>query len=448
MFRKVLIANRGVVAQRVARTARKLGVRCVFVYSEADAKLPYVCGGDEAYAIGAASARESYLNSSVLLEAARVSGCDAVHPGWGFLSEDPEFARAVERQGICFIGPDPSQIRRMGNKIEARQWAAEHGIPALRASGPLPQDGSDLDAHADSIGLPMLVKAAAGGGGIGMQRVDHASQLRDAATRTRQLAERAFGDSTIYLERYVNEARHIEFQMIGDGKGNVANLYERDCSIQRRNQKIVEECPAPRVDVDACARMGLDLAGVLARWNYRSLGTVETLMDQDGQFYFLEMNTRLQVEHAVTEEVTGLDLVEMQFKIAAGASLRDVLPAIPRRAGHAIELRVYAEDPVRFLPSSGMLSRFECPELPGVRVETPFAQDVRVSSYYDPLLALVIVRGTDRADALVRARQAIDNFHVEGIKTNIPFLQRLLTSDAFVDAQHSTASVQRLAASA
>jgi acetyl-CoA carboxylase biotin carboxylase subunit len=448
VFRKVVIANRGLVASRIIRTLRRLGVAAVAVYSEADAGLPYVAEADEAYAIGPAPTRQSYLNADAIIAVACQSGADAVHPGYGFLSENAAFAATVEAAGVRFIGPSVAHIAAMGNKIAARARMAEAGVPVLPASPPVGDDENSLITAARAMGFPLLVKAAAGGGGIGMQKVTDADGLVGAVKKTRDLSGRAFGDGSVYLERFLTEPRHIEFQMVGDGSGIVRPLFERDCSIQRRHQKVVEETPAVNLDAAAGDAMARELSRVLGGWGYASLGTVEMLMDRSGRFYFLEMNTRLQVEHAVTEEVTGLDLVALQVRIAAGERLDQVLPARVERRGHAIEARVYAEDPVRFLPSPGRLTAFRPPRLAGVRVEMAVAEGSDVTPYYDPMLALVVAHGRDRDHAIAMLDEALACFAITGVKHNIPFLRRLLASERFRSSQHHTTLAEEIARSA
>jgi acetyl-CoA carboxylase biotin carboxylase subunit len=448
VFHKVVIANRGLVAARIIRTLRRLGVASVAVYSEADAKLPYVAEADEAYGIGPAPARQSYLNADAIIRIVRQSGADAVHPGYGFLSENAVFATAVEAAGVHFIGPSAAHIAAMGNKIAARASMAEAGVPVLPASPPVDDDADGLIAAARAMGFPLLVKAAAGGGGIGMQKVTDADGLIGAVKKTRELSGRAFGDGSVYLESFLSEPRHIEFQVVGDGGGVVRPLFERDCSIQRRHQKVIEETPAVKLDDATSEAMAQELARVLGGWGYLSLGTVEMLMDRLGRFYFLEMNTRLQVEHAVTEEVTGLDLVDLQVRIAAGERLDRVLPVRIERRGHAIEARVYAEDPVRFLPSPGRLTVFRPPRLSGVRIETAVAEGSEVTPYYDPMLALVIAHGRDRDHAIAMLDEALARFEIVGVKHNIPFLRRLLASERFRSSQHHTTLAEEIARSA
>jgi len=436
MFDKVLIANRGVAAVRIARTLHRLGVAHVIVYSQADAQLPYVRDARESYCIGPGPARESYLDQDALLRVLAEAGCDAVHPGYGFLAENAGFARRVQAAGAAFVGPAPELVDLMGDKLNARRAMAAAGVPVLTASGPVAGDDDDLQAEAQAVGYPLLVKASAGGGGIGMRRVDAPEALAAAVNRTRALAARTFGDDTVYLERRLDAARHVEFQIIGARDGMVRALFERDCSVQRRHQKVIEESPAPRAARDRLHAMGERLAAALASMRYTSLGTVEMLMDSDGAFHFLETNTRLQVEHGVTEAITGIDLVEAQLRIAAGARLDEVLPQELGSSGHALELRVYAEDPDRFLPSTGTLECFRVPHGEGVRVDSALQTGAAVTPFYDPMLALVIVHGADRDDAIARALAALDDFEVRGVKTNIEFLRRVLQSPAFREARH------------
>lgn len=447
MFKKVVIANRALVASRIVRTLKRMGVATVAVHSEADRDLPFVAEADEAYCIGPAPAKQSYLNVDAVMDVVVKTKADGLHPGYGFLSENCDFAGRVEAIGCRFIGPHPDHVHAMGDKVRARIKAAEAGVPVLGASPPIAPDDPALADIAARVGYPLLVKAAAGGGGIGMQKVMDAGQLAAAVKKTRDLSERAFGDGAVYLERYLIEPRHVEFQMIGDGKGAVRAIFERDCSIQRRYQKLIEETPAPGVGGKAEA-MAARLEKTLAGWNYDSLGTVETLMDANGDFYFLEMNTRLQVEHGVTEMTTGLDLVNIQMRIAAGASLSEVLPPTVARHGHSIEARVYAEDPVRFLPSPGTLSVFRPPVMGGVRVEVATAEGATVTPYYDPLLALVMAWGKDRTEATRRLDDALGAFSVEGVKTNIPFLRRVLASEDFIVGRHHTAFAEAFAKAA
>ncbi len=427
MFAKVLVANRGAVAARVIRALRLLGVRSVAVFSEADAGAGYVAEADEAHAIGPAPARDSYLNQDRLLDVAAQTGADALHPGYGFLSENAGFARRVQAAGLAFIGPSPRWIDAMGEKTSARALMAKHGMPMAAGSGLL--GAADAAAEAARIGYPVLVKPAAGGGGIGMLAVQDEASLLAAVERSRAMASRSFASVQVYLEKLVLRPRHVEFQMLGDQHGNVRHLFERDCSVQRRHQKVIEESPAPGVDATPMAARA---AAILAQLGYDNIGTVEMLLGADGAFSFLEMNTRLQVEHAVTEMVTGVDLVTVMIRLAAGARLDAVLPAEIKVQGHAIEARVYAEDPVRFLPSPGPLRRFRPPtESATLRVETGYREGMVVTPHYDPLLAKVIVHAPTRDGAIAALSEALAGFEVQGIKCNIAFIQRVLASDAF-----------------
>ncbi|HLV29642.1 MAG TPA: biotin carboxylase N-terminal domain-containing protein [Burkholderiaceae bacterium] len=447
MFRKVLVANRAAVADRVIRALRELGIPSVAVYSEADEALPYWKAADEAYPIGPAAAQASYLNQAAILEVARHSGADAVHPGYGFLSENADFAAAVEAAGMTFIGPSPALIRQLGHKTEARELMREHGMPMTRSSAVL----SDLEAvhrAVEELGYPLLIKPAGGGGGIGMLPIRGPQDVETAWKQASALAERCFAQPDLYLEQLIEAPRHIEFQFLADRHGGVRCIFERDCSTQRRHQKVLEEAPAPglnRAEVDA---MAARLEGILAALKYDVIGTVEMLYTPDAGFVFLEVNTRLQVEHAVTEAVTGIDLVHAQIRLAAGERIEQVLPDVPVLSGHAVEARIYAEDPVRFLPSPGFLKAFEPPVGEGIRVETGYCSDVRVSSYYDPMLAKVIAHGNTRDEALDRLAAALDSFRIEGVKNNIPFIQQALAHRDFRLGRLSTSIVEHIQATA
>ncbi|MBI1848243.1 MAG: biotin carboxylase [Candidatus Rokubacteria bacterium] len=443
MFASVLVANRGEIARRIVRGCRRLGVRAVAVYSEADREAPHVRDADAAVAIGPAPARESYLAIERLIQAARDSGCDAVHPGYGFLSERWEFAAACAKAGLTFIGPDPEAIRLMGDKTEARRRMAAAGVPVLAGSPGPAADASAAEAIARETGLPVLLKAAAGGGGIGMVRVDDAAQLAAAFTAASRRAQAAFGSGALYVERYLDRARHVEVQVFGDRHGNVVHLHERECSIQRRHQKLVEESPAPRLA--AATKDGLTRAAVhgARAIGYVNAGTLEFLVDAQDRFYFLEMNTRLQVEHPVTEEVTGLDLVEAQLRVAAGERLPWRQEEIVQRAA-AIECRVYAEDPAkRFLPSPGTITALDLPGGEGVRVESGVETGTVVSVHYDPLLLKLITRGDSREAAIARMAAALEATRVEGVQTTLPFLCRVIGSQAFRRGEVHTQMVEQ-----
>lgn len=431
MFNKVVIANRGAIAARVLRALRKLGIRSVAVYSEADAGLPYLAHADETFCIGPAEPKASYLNQDALLEVLRKSGADGLHPGYGFLSENAGFARRVNTSGARFIGPSPEWIEAMGHKTRARNLMAQHGLAMAPSSGVLNRDPAATLEAAQAIGFPVLVKPAAGGGGIGMVAANNAAELLQAVERAGSLSERSFGNSEIYLERLMHKPRHIEFQILADRHGNVRHLFERDCSIQRRHQKVIEESPAPHLARLRAASAGDEIVQILRKLRYDVIGTVETLYGGAADFQFLEMNTRLQVEHAVTEEITGIDLVVAQIRLAAGERLDDVLPSLIVTQGHAIEARLYAEDPVRFYPSPGRLKTLRFPTGDGIRVETGFAEGAMVTPYYDPMIAKLIVHAEDRASAIERLIDALDSTTIEGVKHNIPFVRRVVDSEEF-----------------
>jgi acetyl-CoA carboxylase biotin carboxylase subunit len=431
VFAKVLVANRGAVASRVLRALDALGVPSVAVYSDADRGAPWLEQASETAHIGASPARESYLNQDAILEAARRTGADALHPGYGFLSENAGFARRVEEAGLRFIGPSPRWIDAMGHKTRARALAAENGLPVGRGSGVLPAEPEAVLRAAAEIGYPILVKPAAGGGGIGMLPARSPEQLIAAVERAASMAERGFASREVYLERLVERPRHVEIQLLGDRHGRVAHVFERDCSVQRRHQKILEEAPAPGISRAVMQPLLERVAATLGRLGYDNLGTVEMLLSPEGEFIFLEMNTRLQVEHGVTEEITGIDLVAAQIRSAAGTTLAELLPEAPAVNGHAIQARVYAEDPKRFLPSPGTLRAFQPPSGRGIRVESGYAAGREVTSHYDPMLAKVIAHGATRAEAIERLAGALGEFAIEGLRHNIPALLAILQSEEF-----------------
>ena len=438
MFRKVLVANRGEIAIRVQRALRELGIRTVAVYSEADARAPHVSEADEAYLLGAPEPAASYLNHSRLIDVARESGCDAVHPGYGFLSENAAFARRCAEAGVVFIGPSPQAIEDMGSKLRARALMVQAGVPVVPGTEAAAGALGPLERAARKLGYPVLVKAAAGGGGKGMRIVNAPAELERALALCRGEAEKAFGDGTLYLEKYLERPRHVELQVFADEAGDTVHLFERECSIQRRHQKIVEEATSPALSPALRERMGAAAVAAARAVGYRGAGTVEFMLDATGTFYFLEMNTRLQVEHPITEMVTGLDLVRLQIEVASGARLPDGVRHAQLR-GHAMECRVYAEDPEHgFLPASGRLLRLRVPSGPGVRVDAALREDMDVSIHYDPLLAKVVTYGHDRAECLQRMRRALAEFVILGIPTNLAFLQSILAHDAFVRGELTT----------
>jgi len=434
-MRKVLIANRGEIACRIIRACRALGLEAVGVYSQADRGAVHVSLADEAYLLGGPKPRESYLDADAVLAAARESGADAIHPGYGFLAENPQFARRVEAEGLIWVGPAPETIEAMGDKERARRIAREAGIPVLAGSARFEEDALDgLEVVAGEVGYPLLVKAAAGGGGIGMRRVDGGAELRRLAEATQAMAARAFGDGSIYLERLVPKARHIEVQIFGMGDGRAIHLNERDCSIQRRFQKIIEESPAPGLEPSTREAMAAAAVRFAAGQRYRGAGTVEFILDTRTQdYFFLEMNTRIQVEHPVTEMVTGKDLVALQLALAGGDGLEDLTQDRIRLSGHAIECRLYAENPAKmFLPSPGTLAHLAFPEQrEGVRVDAGVRAGDEITIHYDPMIAKVICHGRDRDEAIRKSVAALKETKFEGPESNLAFLLRTLSHDAF-----------------
>ena len=445
MFSSVLIANRGEIARRVIRTARRMGIKAIAVYTDADQSLPYVREADEAIYIGESAPAQSYLDSVLLIDAARKAGAAAVHPGYGFLAESPGFAQAVINAGLTWVGPDPSSIEQMGDKIRARNLMAAAGVPVAPGSAAPVADADAAVEEASRIGYPVMVKAAAGGGGIGMSAAFDAGALRSAFDTARSRAERFFGSPEILLERFLPRARHVEVQILGLADGRVIALGERDCSVQRRHQKVAEETPSPGVTPPLRSRMLSAAVRAGEAVAYRGAGTVECLVDTEtSDFVFLEMNTRLQVEHPVTELVTGIDLVEQQFLIAAGEPVSFDASVPVRSSGHALELRVYAEDPKRFLPSPGPITEWSEPSGPGIRVDGGYAAGTTVTPFYDPLLAKLCVHGATRAEALSLARSAVADFRVAGLKTNLPFHAELLDNPEFVSGDYDTGLVNRM----
>jgi 3-methylcrotonyl-CoA carboxylase alpha subunit len=434
-MRTVLIANRGEIACRIIRSCKALGLGTVAIHSEADARALYVELADAAYPVGPAPAKQSYLSIPSILAVAEASGADAVHPGYGFLAESSGFARAVGEAGLTWIGPDPDSIDDMGDKERARLLAKAAGVPILPGSARFaPRELHGLDEAAAAIGFPLLVKASAGGGGIGMRRVDRPEDLAKVAEATQTLAEKSFGDGAIYLERLVSKARHIEIQVFGFGDGRAIHLYERDCSIQRRFQKIVEETPAPRLDPSALAGMAEAAVALCRQERYRGAGTVEFVVDAvTGAFYFLEMNTRIQVEHPVTEMTTGHDLVALQLRLAAGEDLHELTQQSVRRSGHAIECRLYAENPaMNFLPSPGTLKRFRPPPAErGLRIDSGVREGDAITFHYDPMIAKLIAHADSRESAIEKMRACLGALEVEGVATNAAFLNRVLGHPAF-----------------
>ena len=434
----VLIANRGAIARRIVRACNESGLVSVVVFSPADAGAPYLEEASQTYPLTGLRPLDSYLDQDQLLQIARQSGADAVHPGYGFLSENPVFARRVIDAGMVFIGPDPVWLERMGDKVNARRLMAEQGMTTFEGSD-LITDIDSAKQAAERIGFPLVVKPSGGGGGMGMQVVQSIDGLEIALAQAKAVADAAFGNADLYLERWIEKPRHIEYQILADEHGNAMHLYERECSVQRRHQKLIEESPAPGIDAVLLSQQAELGAKVCAGLGYNNLGTLETLYSQ-GETGFLEMNTRIQVEHGVTEEVTGIDLVQQQILLAGGEALPKPVPM----AGHAIEVRVYAEDAQTLMPSTGVLGVFQPPNLHGVRIETGYQQGQEVSPYYDALLAKVIAKGNTRAQAIGRVTVALQAFNIQGVQTNVALLLRVLQDPEFLAGNVDTGIVERI----
>ena len=434
MFEKVLIANRGEIALRLHRACREMGIRTVAVHSTADADAMHVRLADEAVCIGPPSAIESYLNIPTILAAAEITGSDGIHPGYGFLSENADFAQIVEEHGYTFIGPSEQHIKIMGDKIQAKKTVQELGIKVVPGSDGAITDPEEARALADDMGYPVLIKAASGGGGRGMKVVHQASEIKTSLEAARTECKAAFNDDAVYIEKYLKNPRHIEVQIIGDGTGKVIHLGERDCSLQRRNQKVLEEAPSPALNAATRTNIGQVVVDALSKIKYTSLGTVEFLYEE-GEFYFIEMNTRLQVEHPVTEAITGIDLVREQIRIAAGAPLSFDQKDI-RFSGHAIECRINAEHPKTFVPSPGQVGDFHAPGGLGVRVDSGLYAGYRIPPYYDSLIAKLVVHGATRNDCLMRLNRALGEFVIDGIEVNIPLHRDLIQQQNFIDGDY------------
>ncbi len=442
MFKKILIANRGEIAARIIRTCKALGINTVAVFSEADQEALHVKAADEAYLLGGPKVAESYLNIEKIIEVAKLSNTEAIHPGYGLLSENAEFARRCEQEGITFIGPSPEVIAKMGSKIEARKVMEEAGVPVVPGITHPLADVDEAVIVAKKIGYPVMLKASAGGGGIGMQIVRSEEEIRKAFEGNQKRAASFFGNGEMFLEKFVENPRHIEIQILADEAGNTVFLWERECSIQRRHQKIVEEAPSPFLDEETRKRMGEAAVKAAKSIGYRNAGTVEFLVDEDKNFYFLEVNTRLQVEHPVTEEITGLDLVAEQLKISAGQVLPFNQDEVAR-SGHAIEVRIYAEDPKTFFPSPGKITQLDLPEGPGIRHELGVSGNSVVTPFYDPMIAKLVVKGGNRDEAIDLLQAALAQYVVQGIKTNIPMLLNVVKHDAFRSGDTTTHFVEK-----
>ncbi|RXI99974.1 acetyl-CoA carboxylase biotin carboxylase subunit [Anaerobacillus alkaliphilus] len=442
MFKKILIANRGEIAIRVMRTCKQMGIKTVAVYSEADAEALHVKYADEAFLLGPPRVNESYLKVDKIIEIAKQTGAEAIHPGYGLLSENANFARECQKAGLTFIGPSPEVIESMGSKIEARKTMEQANVPIVPGGNEPLVDTDEAASKARDMGFPVMLKASSGGGGIGMQIVQNEEELVKAFASNQKRAQDFFGDGAMYLEKYISNPRHIEIQVLADKEGNTVYLWERECSIQRRHQKVVEEAPSPFLDDETRRKMGEAAVRAAKEIGYVNAGTIEFLVDETKNFYFLEMNTRLQVEHPVTEEITGLDLVEQQLKIAYGELLSFKQEDV-RLEGHAIEVRIYAEDPVRFFPSPGQIKAFILPEGENVRNETGVDETSKVTPFYDPMIAKLIVKGSNRSNAIQELQKALAQYHVEGIKTNIPMLQRVAEHEAFLNGDTTTSFVEK-----
>jgi acetyl-CoA carboxylase biotin carboxylase subunit len=445
MLKKVLIANRGEIALRIIRACRELGIPSVAVYSDADEEALHVRQADEAIYIGPAKAQKSYLNIEAITEAARDKGADSVHPGYGFLAENARFAAACREAGLAFIGPSAETMERIGDKSAARRLAREADVPIVPGTeeNATPEEAVE---RAEEIGYPVMVKAAAGGGGMGIRVVESEGELEEAVKKAGQEAEAAFGEGSVYLEKFLEEPRHVEVQVMGDGEGNVVHFHERECSMQRKRQKIIEEAPSPGISPKTREEISQAAVRLAEAAGYANAGTVEFLVDEDESFYFIEMNTRIQVEHPVTEEITGVDLVKEQLKIAGGEGLSVSQGEIPL-SGHSIEFRINAEDPENdFFPSPGEVTTVEIPGGPGVRVDTAVFAGYQIPPFYDSLVGKLIVWGNDREEALARGRRALEEYRLEGIKNTIPLHLRLLDDKAFRSGEYHTGYLEGLLA--
>ncbi|MTH52623.1 acetyl-CoA carboxylase biotin carboxylase subunit [Bacillus mangrovi] len=441
-MKKILIANRGEIASRVIGACREMGIETIAIYSDADRDLPYVNEADFSFRIGEPPVGKSYLQADAILELAVNEGADAIHPGYGFLSENSDFVRKAEEKGLVFIGPSSEIIEKMGDKVIARQTMMDAGIPVVPGS----EDGlAEIQAaveKAESIGYPVMLKASGGGGGIGMQLCFGQAELEKHFGSVKARAKAYFGNEEVFLEKYISEARHIEVQVFGDAHGNIVHLYERECSVQRRNQKVLEEAPSPSISEEARQRICESAVRAARSVGYTNAGTVEFIMDENEQFYFLEMNTRLQVEHRVTEMITGLDLVEWQILAARGEKLPLVQEEIQKN-GHALEFRIYAEDPVKFMPSPGTLEVFTYPETPGFIMDRTYSEGNQVTPFYDPLISKAVISGEDRARALSKAEKILGEMRIEGVKSNLPLFERMLQEEEFLSGNYTTSYLKK-----
>lgn len=441
-MRRVLIANRGEIALRIIKTCEKMGIETIAIYSDADEGLPYVKAATNAVRIGEPPVIKSYLQAEAILGEAKRMGADAIHPGYGFLSENADFAEAARREGITFIGPEPGTIRLMGDKVASRETMEKAGVPVVPGSVSGIETAEAAIEIADAIGYPIMLKASSGGGGIGMVKCSTKEELEKSFSSVKARAKAYFGSDGVFLEKFIENARHIEVQVFGDSKGNIVHLFERDCSIQRRNQKVVEESPSPFLSEGARQKLFETAIKAAKAVDYTNAGTIEFIFDEEENFYFLEMNTRLQVEHPVTELLTGQDLVEWQIRVARGEELPAMQTAIAA-SGHAIEFRLYAEDPVKFLPSPGKIEIFSYPEGDGIRVDSGYGQGDSVTPFYDPMIAKCIFSGAGREEALSRAKKFFEELRLSGIKTNAPLFMDILENPQFVKGNYTTAFLNR-----
>lgn len=442
-MQKILVANRGEIALRIMRTIRKMGIRSVAVFSEVDRNAPHVLFADEAVCIGPAPSNQSYLNGDKIIAAAKELGVDGIHPGYGFLSENAEFARKVEAGGINFIGPSPEAMRIMGSKLAAKESVKKYNVPMVPGIDEAIEDISIAKQTANKIGYPILIKASAGGGGKGMRVVENENEFKEQMERAISEAKSSFGDGSVFIEKYVDSPRHIEIQVLADKHGNTVHLFERECSIQRRHQKVVEESPSSILTPEIRKKMGEAAVMVAKSCNYTSTGTVEFLVDEQLNFYFLEMNTRLQVEHPVTEMITGIDLVEEQIKIARGEKLSFTQDDLTIN-GHALELRVYAEDPLNnFLPSIGTLNTYKKPTGEGIRIDDGYTEGMDIPVYYDPMIAKLVTHAKDRNEAIQIMKAAIEKYKIEGISTTLPFGTFVFEHEAFISGKFDTHFVKK-----
>ncbi len=442
-IQKILIANRGEIALRVMRSAKEMGIKTVSVYSEADTNAPYVKYADESVLLGAALSSESYLNSDKIIATSLDMNVDAIHPGYGFLSENAEFAQKVADNGLIFIGPSPDSIRTMGSKIAAKSAVAAFNIPMVPGTDKAISDIEEAKELAIGIGFPVLIKASAGGGGKGMRVVEDIDSFEEELERATSEAKSAFGDGSVFLEKFISSNKHIEFQILGDQHGNVIHLFDRECTIQRRHQKVIEEAPSPSLTDEIRQKMGEAAINVGKSCGYFGAGTVEFIFDDEKNFYFLEMNTRLQVEHPVTEEITGIDLVKQQIKIAEGEALDFTTDDLSIK-GHAIEVRVYAEDPTsNFLPDIGTLDKYKIPMGPGIRVDDGFEEGMQIPIYYDPMISKLIAHGSSRTEAIRRMTRAIEEYDIIGVETTLDFCKYVINHPVFKDASFTTNFVEK-----